>query len=341
MILGSVNFNSGKTILSAYLMEEALERNLKVAYLKAFGYRSTRGEDEDILIMKNLFPRATCVSGVLLSPSDEERLIKEGDVGEIVKEIKKRYHEIREKFEHIFIEAPQGTFRGSSAGIDLRSLSSFLEEEVLLVERADEPYVEDRIIFAKNLLGESFLGVIINRVPKEKLLSIQEFTVPFLIHQGVNVLGVIPYFKEITGITLKELVEALKGEVLVGEGFLERVVSGIHIGSLPHDRALSRYRRNPEWAVLVSGSRVESIAAAIEARVTGIILTGGMTPGGATIAKAEAEGIPLIKVNEETIKVSEIVDELMSKSSVLKRGNFEKVKEYFEGKINLDVILGL
>ncbi len=340
MIVGSVSVNSGKTLLISYLIEEARRQGLKPAYLKALGIPGDKSEDGDVLSLREIFRDLDCRSAWLLQPHEEERFISEKEEqAEPVEMLKNIHAELKARADVVFVEAPQGICRGASMGLDLVSLASNLQEKVLMVERGDEPFLEDRGAWTAGILKTQLHGIIINRIPLERLTHIEKVSVPFLKRRGAEVLGLVTIERALMGITIKEILQELGGEPIVGEDKLDEVITGIHVGALPHDRALSRYRKNPDWAVVVSGSRTESIAAAIEARVKVIIVTGGIHPSGSVVARAESEGIPLILVSEETMKVSEIIDRILSKSSVLRTGGVQKVCSVFEKRINAPVIL--
>jgi BioD-like phosphotransacetylase family protein len=220
---------------------------------------------------------------------------------------------VGDKKDFVFIEAGKDISYGASVYLDAISMAKYLDAGLLVVASGEETVLDDIAFLQKRIQLErvKLLGIIINKVT-----NIAEFTDIYLdkIKQsGVNVLGIIPYYKELPFFSVSYLVDRLFAKVIAGENCLHRVVKNIFIGSASASAAL----KNPlfqaeEKLVITSGDRGDMIVAAVDSNSAAIVLTNNILPPPNLIAKAEKMGVPLLLVSLDSYQVAKEMDNLES-----------------------------
>ena len=113
----------------------------------------------------------------------------------------------------------------------------------------------------------------------------------------------IPLIDNLNNPTLKEIVKALNGKVLFGEEFLDNQTGNFGVGAMQLRNYLNTLKN--ESLVITPGDRADIILGALQAnissnypRISGIILTGGLTPENSIIKLIEglSDIVPIISV---------------------------------------------
>ncbi len=129
---------------------------------------------------------------------------------------------------------------------------------------------------------------------------------------GVNVLGVIPYEKELVTLAVSYLAEKLFARVIAGEDGLDRTIRNVFVGamSVAAARAEPLFSR-PDKLIITSGDRSDMILAAMEAGGTScIVLTNNIVPPANVTAKASEQKVPILLVPTDTYATAMQVDDL-------------------------------
>ncbi|MBU7024015.1 MAG: AAA family ATPase, partial [Theionarchaea archaeon] len=212
----------------------------------------------------------------------------------------------------LIVEGGKDLTYGISVYLDAISVARYLKGDVLLVLSGDSETIVDDITFVKKCVDTkevALRGVVVTKVrdPREftdlYLSTITELDVP--------VLGVIPYEKELTYLSVGYLAEFLFAKVLAGENGLQNIARHIFVGALSADAAM----RNPLWKeedklIITGGDRTDMILAALESDTAGIVLTNNILPPSAIISKAATRGIPLLLVSSDTYQTAKQIDDL-------------------------------
>ena len=92
--------------------------------------------------------------------------------------------------------------------------------------------------------------------------------------------------------TLTEIADRIGLKVLAGTAGLGREATGGYAGDLLSD-VMAHSQAGQVWITLQGHLNV--VAVAVLRELSGIIITGGREPAADTLAKAEAEGLPLLQ----------------------------------------------
>jgi len=152
--------------------------------------------------------------------------------------------------------------------------------------------------------------VIINKVMQPD--DFKSTYLPEIEALGVNVLGVIPYEKELTSLSSSYLAEKLFARVIAGEEGLERKIRNVFVGAMSVSAALAdpMIGKNDKL-IITSGDRSDMVLAALEAGNTScIVLTNNIVPPPNVISRASEDKVPILLVPTDTYDTARQVQEI-------------------------------
>jgi hypothetical protein len=313
LIVASTRKSAGKTSVLVGL-GRALDK--KFGYIKPLGdrflYRKKRLWDYDAALMVNLFDLTEEPEKISIG-FDHSKLRYMYDEESITAEVKRVIAEMERDKEALFIECGKDLSYGASVHLDPLTLSQATGHQVLIVTGGSENDIADDLAFLKRFVGsdEAHIGgVIINKVIQPD--DFKATYLPEIEALGVNVLGVIPYEKELVTLAVSYLAEKLFARVIAGEDGLDRTIRNVFVGamSVAAARAEPLFSR-PDKLIITSGDRSDMILAALEAGGTScIVLTNNIVPPANVTAKASEQKVPILLVPTDTYGTAMQVDDL-------------------------------
>ncbi len=308
---------SGKTAVALGLALKMRENGLAVGYFKPLG--SSRGPgsaaDEDVLLFKQVFDLQhgpEVISPVRTGPYYLSGGIRH-DPAPLVQKIRDAYNTVTQHMDVVFIDSSYSPFTAASLGLDDIRLSMLFGSTMIYVIRIEDDYSLDKAIFYNEhfrLAGVPVLGNIFNNVERTILDKTRGVYAPLLEESGNRVLGVIPKRPEIAAPTVAEYYDKLGGELLAGEGHLDRLVEEVVVGSMTIESGLKYLRRAPNKAVITGGDRSDMALTALETSTSVLILTGGLYPDVGVLARANEKNVPVILVHYDTYTAIERLHEV-------------------------------
>ena len=309
-VVTSLRPSAGKT--SAIIgITKAL--NKTIGYIKPFGerflYRKKRLWDYDAALITNIF-------GLKENPEDMSigfhhskllYMLDEDTTGVKLRELLTSVGTDKELF---FAECGKDITYGSSVHLDAISLARQLDAPLIVVVSGDEDIILDDLVFMMKHIrfdGVTLKGVIINKV--SNAADFCDTKLPRIKQHGVNVLGVIPYFKELPNFSVNYLADRLFAKIITGEENLKRTVRTIFIGCMTASAALKNPLFQEESKVVItSGDRDDMIVAALGSNASAIILTNNIMPPDNLISKAAKLEIPLLLVSADTYEIARQIE---------------------------------
>jgi len=339
-VVTSMRPSAGKTSIIIGITKAL---NKKIGYIKPFGerflYRKKRLWDYDAALITNIF-------GLEENPEDmsigfhHEKLfsmLNEATTGEKLRELSKSVGEGKELF---FVECGKDITYGASIHLDAISIARQLGAPLIVVASGDENTLLDDIIFLKRYiqLGEVRLkGVIINKV--SNVADFCDTRLPRIKQNGVEVLGVIPYYKELPYFSVSYLADRLFAKIITCEEKLSRTANNIFIDSMSVDAALKHPLFQQESTVIVtSGDRHDMIAAALGNNAAAVILTNNTLPPSNLIAEAAQRGIPLLLVSADTYETARQIDCLESLPTKDDTEKIALIEQMVRTHVNIEAI---
>jgi len=323
IVIASSRISAGKTSILAGL-GAVLGR--KLGYMKPFGdrllYKKKRLWDYDAALMTDLF-------GLTESPEDitigfEHAKLKFMFNGQAVKE---KLSEISDRTgigkNVLFIEGGMDLSCGSSVYLDPICIAEALSAKLVVVASGNDGAIEDDIAFIKNRIKKDkvkFGGIIINKV--KDVEEFKQTCMKGIAKHELPILGVIPYTKELTSLTIGFLADSLFTKVLTGHESFGNVVENIFVGAMSAETALNNALfKKQNKLIITSGDRSDMIITAIETNSAGIILTNSFVPAPHIISKAMERKIPLLSVAMDTYQAAKQIDNI---EPLLMKGETDK-----------------
>ena len=234
-----------------------------------------------------------------------------------------------------------------SSGKDMVIVEGVCEQDIIEALDAKVIVVEDYSKKSKTelgngyqYLGEYLLGVVLNKVLPSRLDS-----VPMALQfseAGITILGVLPEDRLLFTLSVGELAEYLKGEILNGAEKSGELVENFMLGAMTVDPGPEYFGRKANKAVVVKGERPDMQMAALETSTRCIVLSGGAAPIPAVQYKAKDKNIPLIVVKSDTIATVMAIEEALDKTRFNQVKKLTKLTEIMEKHFSFqDVYQGL
>ena len=312
LVITSMRQGAGKT---SVIIGLAKALNRKAGYMKPFGerliYRKKKLWDYDAALIANIFGMEE--SGETMSIGfHPARLMSMLDEEMTRQKLVELLSNVGNQKDIVFIEAGKDIIYGSSVYLDALSLAKDLDAGLLVVASGSEDAIFDDITFLKKRVRMekvALRGVIFNKVANTK--EFNDIYLPKIKQLDVNVLGVIPFCKDLSYFSVNYLAERLFAKIIAGENYLNGIVENVFIGSV----SVSAASKEPEFQtknkiVITSGDRSDMILAALDSQSIAVVLTNNILPPPNIIAKAEKMCIPLLLVSQDSYQTASQIDDL-------------------------------
>jgi len=340
LFIGSTEGNSGKTMVTIGLASALQANGYTVGYMKPLGKQLTRvGSavvDADAHFLKEvlgLSDEAEQICPVVVTPDLFLRGLRE-EAGDILGRIRKAYDQLSTGKDVLLMGGAGTLMDGAFLDVSALRLAREFDAPVLLVNTYQAEAGVDSVLLAKELLGESLLGVIVNRIPPQGLPEVEEAVVPFLAAKGIEVLGAIPQDSHLDAITVRQLVDVLDGKVVCGKENLDAFVERFSVGAMDADAALGYFQRIANKAVITGGHRADIQLAALETSTTCLLLTGAQMPNQIIAARARDAGVPIVCVPYDTLTTVEKLQAVMGRIRIREVSKVHRAQEILRERLN-------
>ncbi|OTF01909.1 phosphotransacetylase family protein [Halorubrum sp. SD683] len=347
LLVTSTDEGTGKTAVALALARLAADRGATVGYMKPKGTRlqSNVGKtlDADPMLARELLDldaEMHEMEPVVYSPTFVKGAIRgEEDTAALRERVREAFDGLAEGTDTMILEGAGDPDTGAAIDLTDADIAELLDARALLVTRYEEPRDVDRILTAAENLGDRCLGVVFNAVSSAAYDEVETEVVPFLESRGVPVLGVVPWAREMAGVTVADLTNELGAESLT-DAATDALIERVLVGAMSGESALSHFRRTKDAAVITGGDRADVQAAALDAPgVNCLVLTGGHRPSGAILGEAEQQGMPVVTVQTDTITTIERIESLIHGGRVRDAATVERMQELLHAHADVDAIL--
>ncbi len=349
--------NDGKTTVSIGLIAALKKRFERIGFIKPIGQRYLLEQgykvDEDSVLIEEVFGikcNIKYMSPVAIERGFTERFIEKGggDV-DYAKEILDAFEQIAKDNDLVVIEGTGHAGVGSVFNLSNATVARLLDTNVMLISSGGVGKPIDEVMLNKALLdkeGVTLAGVIVNKVLPEKYDRISRLARKGLEQKGLNVFGVLPYQKVLDIPTMREIREELKITTLYEGDALDNPVENVLIGAMNVKDALEFLKNNS--LMIIPGDRDDMMEAMCkvhagkfkkQARIPGIILSGGLMPKSGSLKCLERSKISVLLTKEDTYKIASRVHSMVVK---LKPQDGDKIKiivDMVEKYVDIDKVL--
>ncbi|WP_009633945.1 phosphotransacetylase family protein [Synechocystis sp. PCC 7509] len=312
LLIGSTEAYSGKSATVLGLFHQLQKKGLDIAYGKPVGGNfdgDRQVEEADVELIKQIFdlsPRQLFPTLLNLNAATVEKRLSGEDTTNYQQEAKQYLQKTGSDL--VLLEGAGNLAEGVLFDLSLPQVAQAVDAAVLLVVRYKSVLSIEALIAAKQNLGDSLIGVLLNDIPSDQLEFANSQMRPFLEQQNIPVLGMLPKNALLRSVSVAELVKQLQADVLCRRDRLNLMVESLAIGAMNVNSALKYFRKRRNMAVVTGGDRVEIQLAALESSTQCLILTGQLPPPDFILNKAEELEIPILSVDLDTLSTVEIVD---------------------------------
>jgi BioD-like phosphotransacetylase family protein len=340
LYIGSTAGNSGKTMVTIGLAPALQAGGHTVGYFKPVGKQTTAVDgkivDADAEFLRqtlHLAEPADQICPVVVTQDVLTRGLR-GEAGDVLPRIRQAFEKVSAGKDVVLIGGAGTLAEGSFLGVPPARLAREFRAPVLLVDPYQHEVCVDCILFAREVLGEQLMGVVLNRVPPQALPEVEQLVVPFLAGKGIEVLGVVPLDRLLDAITVRQLVEVLDGKVLCGEDALDEFVERFSVGAMDTEAALGYFQRLPNKAVITGGNRADIQLAALETSTRCLVLTGDQMPNRIILSRARETGVPMILVRYDTLTTVEKLEGVLGRIRIREAQKVTRAQDLLRERLN-------
>jgi len=228
-------------------------------------------------------------------------------------------------------------------------VADILDSKVVLISSGGVGKPMDEVLLNVALFEKydvKVAGVIINKVILEKYGKVNELVRKALMRKGIDVIGIMPYQKLLSTPTVGEISEELKIDFIHGRMNAHNRVNKILVGAMePHEA----WNYVEEGSLIITpGDREDMILMAMSsyllhpkatARISGIVLTGGIMPHKRINALIARSSIPVLFAKADTYRVTSDIHDLVVKIKPSDNVKAEMAIKMIEEYIDIDFLM--
>ena len=308
----------------------------KVAYFKPISGEDNTEKDNHIETILDYFKLNTSYEESYALTRDE--LISNrnsGKIGDSLETIISKYKQLEETHDFVLVEGTDFTGESSVFEFDWNvNIAKNLGLPVLLVSSGTNKSLKE---FNRNLemayrtfknKDVEVLGIVANKVQEENVEILKKEINKYLPESVEKI--IVPLVEELKNPTVREIVEELGGETIIGEEFLDNLTRDFVVGAMQLPNFLKHLKTNS--IVITPGDRADIILGSLQAHasskypgISGMVLTGGIRPEESVtnLIEGSQQIVPIISVKTGTFETTQKIGNIKSRIS---KENTTKIK---------------
>ena len=148
----------------------------------------------------------------------------------------------------------------------------------------------------------------LNNVEPDQITALRAELSPALEALGLPLYGLLPRSPLLRSVTVGELVQRLRAEMLCCRERKDLLVETLSIGAMNVNSAMEVFRQQRNMAVVTGADRTDIQLAALEASTQCLILTGAGDPLPQLVSRAQELDVPLLKVEHDTLATVAVIE---------------------------------
>ena len=299
IFISATGGKAGQSLVAWCIADILRSQGLRIGFFKPFVTRplvkNGRVEDKDVLLMREYFDlkeETEHLCPVIPDDVPGDEVVRE----EQLMKIEECYERVKQEKDVLIIMGSEKVFyEPDSPYLPDGSLVNTFDAPVLLVDKfQSESMTMYSVLAIDSFLKERVKAVIVNQIPPEGMDACQNKLVPFFQKRGAPNIFLVPQDRILASVTVRNIIDIIRGQVLVGENRLENLVEGTSISSSHLKGSLHLFRRIYNKIILL-GLTAENVNAPLDSsQITGIVLTGGRKPPPLIVNTCGDLGIPLV-----------------------------------------------
>ncbi len=352
IFIASAEPYTGKSVIAFGLINMLLSKTQKVGYFKPIiAQEDVDHKEQHIEAILDFFNLPIQYSDtyaftrqqVLHQPQTENS-------SEIIDTIISKYKKAEENYEFTVIEGSD--FLGEGTAFEFESnalIAKNLAAPVLIVVTGEHKSTAQVVNTAINIYRNFYsrdvqvLGVVLNMVNPDIVEDVRQLLLAQL--PTDIMLTVIPMERGLQSPTMKEITEALHGNVLFGEALMSNQVDNFVTGAMMLPNFLNHIKENV--LIVTPGDRGDIIIGALQAnqstnypKVAGIVLTVGSIPDQPVMKLIEGlqTVMPIISVKTGTFETSNAIGHIHSRITRENKKKIHLAIQVFEKYVDLKAL---
>ena len=322
----------GKTTLGAGVGRSLKQSGLRVGYLTVAG----SGAGEDANFMKLALGLEEPVDLIAPQAGGSAAEARGKELGAKVKDARDALAAGKDL---VIIEDAGAMCKDEQAAeATMQKAQAFGARVIVLVNYSEKMQV-DRVAASLKRFGECLLGVVINRIPKNRMENARTQLAGVLERQGVKILGLLPEDRVLFGVTVGELAEKLQAEAVCCQDRLGQLVQNMMIGVMTADSGKDYFERKDHKAVITRGERPDMQLAALGTPTVGLILTGGKGPIPQVKAWAEEKHVPILVTKGDTLATASEVENAFLGARFRHEAKLARLEEILSSALDFSALL--
>jgi len=359
VFIAATKQNDGKTTLCLGLIKAFKKRFKKLGFIKPVGQRYLIEQgykvDEDSVLIEHVARtkfHLKDMSPVAIEKGFTEHYIRRPNKDAIAEQIKKSFSRVSKSSKLVIIEGTGHAGVGACFDWCNAAVARLLGSKVLMVTSGGIGRPIDEIMLNRALFeerGVEIAGVIVNKVIPKKYKKINSLVRKGLERKGLRALGVLPYMPILSAPTITQISEVLDAKILAGsEESMQNAVEHILIGAMEPHEALKHL--NDKSLIITGGDREDLVLTAMStqiygmsdsAKISGIVLTGGIRPHRSISDLVKKTGIPVLLARDDTYTAAKKIHDRTVKIRPEDTEKIKTVTEMVEEYVDVDGLLKL
>ncbi len=355
LYITSTKQSDGKTMVTLGLMSALSERAKKVGFMKPIGLKDIKvadyAIDQDTSLMERVFSQHANIRDMNPVTIDRDSLdffSEPAKRDEVLKEIKASFERISDGCDIVLIKGMVGAACGSVYGLANTLIAEKLGGKILIVTSGGIGHPLDEVILNLDHFrsrGLDVIGVVFNKVYPQEIDKLRSFGGPFLEKNGTKLLGIIPYAKVLSQLTIRDMAERVEGRILAGEQHLQNRVTKILVGAMSPACAGDYFE---DGALLITGGdRLDMVLAVLAysapespetTRFSGLLLTCGAEPPKEVLEMLRRAEIPVISTKLDSYNVVSRVSQMQAKLSPADKNKISSVNDMVRRHVDMDAL---
>jgi|WetSurMetagenome_2_1015567.scaffolds.fasta_scaffold48491_3 uncharacterized protein len=332
LYVSSTGDHAGQSLIAWTIARRLKLKGLNPGFFKPFGTGRIQSEDgwadPDAVLFKDILNLKEPLD--MICPFvDSESAEKEHKPGEVLSGIINSVELLHSERDFLIIMGSKHVFFDETLNtIPDISIMSEVSANLILAHRYQKlSSTIYSILSIHSLLRDRLKGIIINRVPPDKIDEVRRQIMPTLQEKEISNVSIIPEDPLLSFRRVGEICSTLEGRIITGGDLLDNPVERMSVGAANLLGSLSIFKRVYNKIVLLGPCN--------ECEVAGIIMTCNREPGEQLLEAAIRENIPLIIIREDSLEALERLEGAMPSLS----HEDENKAAYFTGMMDRDGFL--
>ena len=319
--VASQSRGEGKTALCAALAHCLRQRGGASAALKAI---ASGDDDRDAQAFETL----------LGQPAAHPPEHVEGEIpGEVVDRVVATVAEAAKGVDALFVEGP-----AHLSVDDSTRLAEAMDAKVIVVKGYGSDVSASQMTAWRTALGARLLGFVINGVTRYKGTDASTRLLPYLLQQGLAVLGTAPEDRRLLGSTVAQIADLLDGRFVACSDRADALVEHLVVGGMGMDPGELYFGTRANKAVIVRGDRPDIQMSALDTPTACLVLTKGIDPIEYVQYEAEQEEVAVVVAPSDTLATMDALSALMAESRFDHPAKLARYAELLEENLNLPAL---